>query len=161
MFHASVYTTDLVSYKGGPAGWVADHFFWFFCALSHTNSMHLALSSFVVAALSVQQAVSIPFKFEKRAASNGMYTMCSVIFQTAYLIYSRHRHSSVRSYPWASRSCILHTCFTAIVQPIRFYRSRLHTFSVSTFCGNRSTRADACCIVDGSFGWSGPSGLQL
>ena len=80
MFHASVYTTDLVSYKGGLADWVADQIVLVFRALSHTK-MRFAfkLSSFVVVALSVQQAVSIPFKFDKRAASNGVYNMCSVI----------------------------------------------------------------------------------
>ena len=32
----------------------------------------------------------------------------------------------------------------AAIQSISFHRSWLHAFSVSTFCGNRSTRADAC-----------------
>lgn len=65
----------LISYKGCPADWAAEQLFLVLFALSHTN-MHLALFSFVIATLSVQQAVSL--LDDKCAASiNGMYNASS------------------------------------------------------------------------------------
>ena len=72
--------TDFVSYKGGLADWAVAVLSGFLSRFfAQFTNMRLALLSFVVAALSVQQAVSIPF--DKRDAPapapaptiNGMY----------------------------------------------------------------------------------------
>lgn len=87
--------TDHVSYKGDLADWavaVLFLFFVFFRSFSRAifTNMHLALFSFLVVALalSVQQAISIPF--DKRAAPapappiNGMYCYTCIFQNVSY-----------------------------------------------------------------------------
>ena len=94
----------------------------FFFALppSHTDSMHIPIFSFVVAALSVQQAASIPFN-KRDAPTNGMH-INMYIFQNAlmFTIFNLDTH-------------ILQFALTLEHIEVAFYTLALQQFSQSAF----------------------------